>query len=150
MATGVASFNYTVWVARYPEFSGVSSGLAQQYWDEATLYLRNDGSGPVCDVAQRTVLLNMLTAHIAQVYALTAASQPVSTVVGRVSDATEGSVTVGTDNQYPPGTAQWYQQTKYGASFWAATVRWRTMRYVPGNPSGTGPVVALTFPRRTL
>lgn len=148
MATGVASFNYAVWIARYPEFSGVDSGLAQQYWDEATLYLRNDGSGPVRDVAQRTVLLNMLTAHIAQLYALTATDQPVSSVVGRISDATEGSVTIGTDNQYPPGTAQWYQQTKYGASYWSATVRWRTMRYVPACTNGMP--VFTTFPRRFL
>ena len=38
-----------------------------------------------------------------------------------------------TENLYPPGSAQWWQQTKYGAAFWAATSQYRGMRYVPGH-----------------
>ena len=77
------------------------------------------------------MLLNMLTAHIAALNA-PLGGQPSSPLVGRVSNATEGTVTVATDNQYPPGSVQWYQQTKYGAAFWAASAQYRTAIYAPG------------------
>ena len=77
------------------------------------------------------MLLGMVTAHIAALNA-PLSGHPASTLVGRISSATEGSVTVATQNDYPPGTAQWWQQTKYGAAFWAASAQFRTARYVHG------------------
>lgn len=134
--------NYAAFAARYPEFASpggaqpVSSSLYQAYFDEATIYQANNGAGPVRVAALQIQLLNMLTAHIAALNAPNASGAAASNVVGRVSNATEGSVTVGTDNQYPPGTAQWYQQTKYGSAWWAATAQFRTMRYRPGPVMG--------------
>ena len=55
-----------------------------------------------------------------------------SPLVGRINNATEGSVTVGTDMGQVPFTAAWFLQTKYGAAFWQATAPFRTMQYVPG------------------
>jgi signal transduction histidine kinase len=52
-----------------------------------------------------------------------------SSLVGRINSATTGSVTVASENNYPPGSAQWWQTTKYGAMFWAATAGFRTFRY---------------------
>jgi len=136
----IVSFDYNLWATRYPEFatacgpSGapfISPALAQLYFDEATMYQANNGAGPVCDSATQLRLLNMLTAHIA---ALNMSGS--SPLVGRISNASEGSVSVGSDNQYPPGTPQWYQQTKYGAAWWAATAQYRTMRYTPGPVMG--------------
>jgi len=134
----VVAFDYSLWVARYPEFSGVAQPLAQMYFTEATLYLNNTDSSIVCDGApggERAMLLNMLTAHIAAMNS-GPNGQPASQLVGRIATATEGSVSVGTQNDYPPGTVQWYQTTKYGAAFWAATAKYRTMHYVvsPGRP----------------
>jgi len=45
----IVQFNYDRWLARYPEFSQVPQPTAQEYFGEATLYLRNDGTGPVRD-----------------------------------------------------------------------------------------------------
>jgi hypothetical protein len=128
----IASFDPNAWLSRYPEFAGiVSPAQAQGYFSEATLYLANDGSGPVKDAGQQLALLGMLVAHIAALNAAQpkAGGQPMQPLVGRISGATEGSVSVQIQNDYPPGTAQWYQTTRYGSAFWAATAGYRTMRY---------------------
>jgi hypothetical protein len=133
----IVNFDYNSWIARYPEFGPngaqpVSSTLAGLYFNEATLYSANNGSGPVRDATTQSMLLNMMTAHIAALNAPLANGQPASSLVGRISNATEGSVTLGIENQYPPGSPQWFQQTKYGAAWWAATAQYRTMRYTVG------------------
>lgn len=121
-------FDYTKWVARYPEFASVSQPTAQAYFDEGTIYHANDGSGPVLTAAVQSTLLNMVTAHIAARYAARNGQQP-SDLVGRVSDATEGTVSVSADMGDQPGSAAWWQQTKYGADYWAATTQFRNFRY---------------------
>lgn len=132
----VVVFNYSGWIARYPEFSAVSPAAAQQYFNEATLYCRNDGGGPVSNATIQATLLNMLTAHIAALYSQSqgdpnpGTAKDANTPVGRISDAAEGSVHVSLQNDMPPGTAQWYNSTKYGASYWAATAVYRGFRYV--------------------
>jgi Protein of unknown function (DUF4054) len=137
----IVQFNYAQWIARYPEFKQVEQSTAQEYFGEATLYLRNDGTGPVRDAPTQLRLLNMLTAHIAALNAPSADGEPASPLVGRVSNASEGSVSVQTENDYPPGTVQWYQQTKYGSAFWAATVAYRSVHYLPNKKPvvGAGP-----------
>ncbi len=123
----VATFNYGAWTIRYPEFATVGQPLADAYFAEATLYLDNTGSGPVRDVGQQLVLLNMLTAHIAALNAGVNGELP-SPLVGRVTQAGEGSVNVSADMPNQPGSAAWFQMTKYGAAFWAATMQFRTFR----------------------
>lgn len=126
----IATFSYATWVARYPEFAAVSEPLAQAYWDEATIYWANNGNGPVTTAAIQGTLLNMLTAHIAALYSPRGdGTQDPGTPVGRISQASEGSVSVSTEADYPPGSPQWFQQTKYGASFWQATATYRTARF---------------------
>jgi hypothetical protein len=73
----------------------------------------------------------MLVAHIAVLNAAQpkAGGQPMQPLVGRISGATEGSVSVQIQNDYPPGTAQWFQSTRYGSAYFAATAGYRTMRY---------------------
>lgn len=138
----VVSFDYNAWLARYPEFSAVTQPTAQAYFNEATIYQRNDGGGPVSNATIQLTLLNMLTAHIAARYSQSQGeAQPgqpkdANSPVGRVSDITVGSVSVRTENDYPPGSAQWFQQTKYGSDWWQATAIYRTMRYVPGSSWG--------------
>ena len=126
---GPVIFNYETWVARYPEFDGVPDKLAQLYFNEATLYYNNCGWSAA--LPQAPMLLNMLTAHIAQLNA-PLGGQPSPQTVGRISNATEGSVNVtlemGDANSSSPNQA-WYEQTKYGAAFWAATAGFRTARY---------------------
>lgn len=124
-------FEYSGWVARYPEFAGVSQPSAQMYFDEATLYCQNR-LNPVPNLTALRTLLNMLTAHIAALNSPTTSSgaNPL-TPPGRLSSVTEGSVSASFENQYPPGSAQWYQQTKYGAAYWQAVLPYRLFRYKP-------------------
>ena len=127
-------FNYPAWIARYPEFALVSEPTANAYFNEAQIYHDNSGSayGPT-DATVQLVLLNMLTAHIAQRYAIIAGVEP-SPLVGRISNATEGSVSVGVEGfgSALPGSQVWFAQTKYGLDYWFATTPFRTMRYVTG------------------
>lgn len=124
MATVI--FDNVSFGARYPEFVAVSPDLLGEYFTEATLYLNPTDSSIVTDEAQRKLLLNMLTGHIA------ALNDPERELVGRISTASEGSVSVTAEMGPTSGTKAWYVQTKYGAAYWAATIRFRLFRYIPG------------------
>jgi hypothetical protein len=128
----IAVFNYALWAARYPLLAAkVSEPLASAYFTEAgQLYCENSDTSPVCDVAVRLTLLNMLVAHIGALETSKAAQQG---LVGRISSVTEGGVTVAIDLGSVPGTEAWYAQTQYGLAFWTATAPYRTMHYVPGD-----------------
>ena len=121
-------FDSTAFKARYPEFSAVDDALLSAYFVEAGLYLSNTNNSPVQDINRRAVLLNMLTAHIAAIGgALSSDGQP--RPVGRVSSATEGSVSAAME-YLAPGSSAWFAQTQYGAAFWQATTSLRSMRYI--------------------
>ena len=136
----VVAFDYSAWSLRYPELAASVSGtLAGAYFNEATLYCDNTDLSLVSDPIRRAMLLNMLVAHIAALNS-PMNGQPVSPLVGRINSATEGSVTVQAQNDYPPGSVQWFQSTRYGAAFWAASGQYRTAMYV------TGPIIAPSYP----
>lgn len=128
----MAVFTYSLWALIFPELAlYTNSAQATQYWTEATMLLDNSATSPVQDIGQRTMLLNLLTAHICQLrQALN--GQPSSPLVGRISEATEGSVSVKAEMIAAPGSAQWYNQTKYGAQYWQMLLPFRSARYYPG------------------
>ena len=129
----VAVFDYGAWLSRYPEFAGaVDESRAASFFVESGLYLDNSDCSPVEDAATRLLLLNMLVAHIAALAGVLEPGGAPSGLVGRVSSASEGSVSVSAELGLEPGTAAWFQQSSYGLSFWQATKRWRSARYVPG------------------
>lgn len=121
-------FNPTAFKTRYPEFAAVSNVLLQAYFDESTLYLSNSDTSPVQDIPRRTLLLNMLTAHVAYIGGALGNNGGQALPVGRTSSATEGSVSVSLEYM-TPGTQAWYVQTQYGAAFWQATLNLRRFRY---------------------
>jgi len=121
-----ASFDLSLFYARYPEFANVDADLLFAYFDEAGFYLNNTDSSPVVNVTQRLTLLNMIVAHLS---ALNSANA--SGLVGRVSSATQGSVSVTADMGPVTNSQAWYLQTKYGAAYWAATRPFRTFLYRP-------------------
>jgi len=124
----VVAFDATAFKTRYPEFNGVSDSVLAACFSEAGLYVSNTDNSPVKNVANRSVLLNMLTAHIAFLGGkLSADGLP--RPAGRVSEASEGSVSVSTE-YLPAGTHAWFTQTPYGASFWQATSSLRGFRYM--------------------
>lgn len=137
----VVQFDPAKFKARYPEFASLSDDTLTGYFGEASIYHCNDGTGPVCDPNVQLTLLNMMTAHIAARYAIIN-GKAASPIVGRISNASEGSVSVGTQNDYPPGTAQWYQQTKYGSDYWIATSPYRRFLYRAPEPRNFEPFLS--------
>jgi hypothetical protein len=135
-------FNYASWAALYPELSAsVNSAQAAGYFQQAQLWCDNTEMSVVDNCApvyERTTLLNLLVSHIAALFAPINGA-PSSPLVGRISTAGEGSVSVSTEMQYPQGTVQWFNQTKYGAAFWAGSTKYRSMRYVPGSCGARNP-----------
>lgn len=136
MTCAVVTFNYPEWLAQYPEFGSVTAGQAQGYFNRATLVCDNTPSSPIRDLCERTILLNLATAHVAKLFAL-ANGQLANPIVGRIANASEGSVSVGTVYTTPSTDLEaWWDQTPYGAFFWASTTRYRTGFYVPPVRSG--------------
>jgi hypothetical protein len=133
----VAVFDPAAFKLAYPAFASLTNDQLQAMFDIATLYLRNDGTSPVKTVAAQTTLLYMLTAHLCQM-TFGANGQGSAGIVGRVSSASEGSVSIGADYPSTPNNA-WFVQTPYGASFWQATAAYRMTHYIPGPTRfGTG------------
>jgi hypothetical protein len=142
----IVSFNYVLFQQTYPELAYLTQPQAQNYFNIATTIHRNDGGGPVNDAAQQLSLLNMLTAHVAAMFAPTASGGAASGLVGRISNAAEGSVSVAAAYSSNVGQQQaWFIQTKYGAMYWVATAPFRTMRYRPNRNPG----VVTGYPFRT-
>lgn len=131
------TFNYQNWAATFPQFSPAlnETQVTGLILPIAEVYCRNDGGGPVSKAETQTVLLNLMVAHCAQLMFGPNGTGITGTggtqLVGRISDATEGSVSVSADFPSTPNNA-WFLQTEFGAMFWAATAAYRTMRYIPG------------------
>jgi len=132
------TFNYVEWKAAYPQFAYLTEPQAVNYFNMATMVHCNDGGGPVTDAQQQTNLLWLLTAHVAQLFAPSPSGQPSSGLVGRISQAAEGSVNVSVELVQLSQNAAWFTQTQYGLMYWTATAPFRTMRYVPNDKQPIG------------
>ncbi len=134
--SGVVVFNYPEWIVQYPEFAAsVTQPVAQSYFDRLTVggMVDNTPSSIIQDLSQRTTLLNLAVAHLAD---LSGSLNPSRRgLVGRISDASQGSVSVRTEySGNMSDTAAWWNQTSYGAQYYAFTLRFRTAFYIP-NPN---------------
>ena len=140
--TNIVAFDYNFFTQRYPELAVyVTQTQGQLYFNEAQLYVDNTVCSPIQDSivgGQRYMFLHMVTAHIAALNA--ALGQPSSPLVGRISNATEGSVSVQAEMAGPePGGKDWFMQTKYGAAYWQASAQFRMFKVVPGPRRPTDP-----------
>lgn len=125
--------------AAYPEFAAISDArCTTMFTMAAQAILDNTDNAPVMDLDYRTQLFWLLVAHLLTLFAVGAdgSERP----VGRVSNATEGTVSVGFDFELPPGSAMapWFNQTKYGALYWMMTAQFRSMKYFVAGDSGLG------------
>jgi hypothetical protein len=127
----VVTFDPKGFKTRYPEFDGIENSRLTLCFNDAGLYLNNTDNSPVSNVARRTSLLWMLTAHIAFLGGyIDCGNNGQPKPVGRVSSASEGSVSADLDYmQATPGSGAWFNQTQYGAAFWQATTSLRGFRY---------------------
>jgi hypothetical protein len=138
--SGPVTFDYAWFQRRFPELSEwVSPDVAESYFDMATAMIDNRDAGgvqevcqslklsPVTNIRTRQQLIGLLMAHLATLFSpINGVASP--TTVGRITGASEGSVSVSTEYPSVPG-AEWFNQTKYGALFWQLTARYHMMRY---------------------
>ena len=133
------AFDYAAWIALFPEFATVTEAQADMYFALASVEHRNDGIGPVMDATAQLLYLDLMTAHIAQLFKVQN-GQLVNGMVGRVNSATQGSVTLSTDSAGFDGIDPWLAQTQYGLTYWELTKPYHTFRYIPGPTRFFGPV----------
>lgn len=124
MSDGVVSFNYNEFIGYYPEFANVPQNIAQWQFDLACLILANTPCSAVRDLEERKMLLYLLTAHILFLRNRGSGS------VGAISNASEGSVSVGYASLGKLGQT-YFGQTQYGLLFWQMVVKYMSGFYVP-------------------
>jgi hypothetical protein len=129
----IATLNYPQWIQLFPQFAtNPGQAVVQMYYDLAgSVWLRNDGTGPVTDPNLQANLMNLLTAHVTTLFSGPDGNDP-SGLVGRISSANEGSVSVSTEYESTMNSA-WFVQTAAGSAFWQATAAFRSFpAYIPG------------------
>lgn len=143
---GIVVFNYTEWLAQYPEFApnngqGVTQTQAQNFFNRVTYggLIDNTAVSPIQDLFQRTIILNLAVCHLAVLAGALNPSQ--RQLVGKINSATQGSVSVSTDSATKGGElAAYWGQTTYGATLYAMLLPFRTAFYVPP-PVPAGPMI---------
>lgn len=128
---GIVSFDATAFIAQYPQFSTISPVVLGFNFTGATNLLNNSCYSAVKDAPTREYLLYLLVAHITQLLQ-GSSTQPATGIVGRISEAQQGSVRVRSEYAGTRNTTEseaYYSQTQFGAMFWKMTAQYRTMRY---------------------
>lgn len=139
--TAPVTFDPTAWKAAFPEFVACSDAQANSWFARASFICGNEACNPLNAVTGRLqMMLWLLTAHIGWLNAPRDANDnpastgsPGSPIVGRIDQASEGSVSVHADmGDATAGSPSqpWYMQTKYGSEYWYGTADMRTARYV--------------------
>lgn len=128
----IVVLDITKFRAMFPEFSNVTDTLLPFLFDQATDYLNNSDFSLVDNVIKRERLLYLLMAHLAYVRYGDANGNGGTGMVGRISSASEGSVSVSSDAGQVEFRYMWYTQSQYGMEFWQATKVYRMANYYPG------------------
>ena len=123
--SGVVVFDPVEFRALYPTIQATDDQL-EMYFEMAETFLDNTKCSVVKDLGARKRLLYLLVAHIAT---LTGQAEKGNNVVGRVSSATEGTVSIGLDYGTMGNNERWYLQTPWGAMYWQLTKKYRSAVY---------------------
>lgn len=132
----IVAFSYAEWAVSYPnEAAYTSEQVAETYFEIATSMLSNgEGSRVPYDptatppVNTRKNALYLAVAHIAQLNSPARAGGGAA-MVGAISKATEGSVSVETSSEFAQ-KAGWWGQTQWGLLYWKMLAPFRTFQYV--------------------
>lgn len=125
---GVVVFDPDEFRALYPTIKSSDAQL-EDYFAMAETFLDNTKCSVVKDLKARKRMLYLLVAHIAT---LTGQAEAGNNVVGRISSATEGTVSIGLDYGDMGKQERWYMQTPWGAMYWQLTKRYRSAVYRMG------------------
>ena len=124
---GIVLFDAAAFRMRYPEMDQAADGQMEMWFTQAESIVNNTECSIVTNLKEREMLLMLLMRHFSALDERAAQGG----LVGRISSATEGSVSVGADMGDVSGNAAWYIQTPWGASYWQITAKYRRFRYVP-------------------
>lgn len=133
---GVVTLDIPKFRAMFPEFSNITDALLPFLFDQATNYLNNTVYSLVIDVNKRERFLYLLMAHLAYVRFGDDKGNGGTGMVGRMSSASEGSVSVSSDAGQIEFRYMWYTQSPYGMDYWQATKVYRMAQYYPGSAYG--------------
>ncbi|HGK4602799.1 TPA: DUF4054 domain-containing protein [Yersinia enterocolitica] len=128
----IVVFDITKFRAMFPEFSNVADDLLPFLFDQATDYLNNSDFSLVDNVIKRERLLYLLMAHLAYMRYGDVKGDGGSGMVGRLSSASEGSVSASSEAGVVEFRYMWYTQSPYGMDYWQATKVYRMANYYPG------------------
>ena len=107
----------------YPQFSKFTDAQLQNFFYQAEMLFNNTERSCIKDLGRREMLLFMIMAHLAQLQSNIDAG---NNSVGRMSSATEGSVSVSLDYGTVSNSERWWLQTPYGAQYWQFIARYKT------------------------
>jgi hypothetical protein len=127
---GVVEFDPAEFKELYPAFATVADEALELNFMAAEMFVNNTCCSRVQDANKRERLLNLLVAHITQLLP-GINGQPPAGIVGVITDASEGSVSVSTSVGNIPFTAVYFAQTQFGLMFWQLTAPFRQFVYVP-------------------
>jgi hypothetical protein len=125
--------------ALFTQFATVPDALLNLYFQLATMIVDNTCNSVVSDATLREQLLNLLVAHMATLWPTAASAGSGGGIVGNVTSATEGTVSVSA--AWASSVSQsmaYFIQTQFGAMFWQLTSPFRSFRYV-APPQCCGP-----------
>lgn len=118
----------------YPEFSNIPVPTLPTLFDQATDYLNNTESSLVVEYDKRERFLYLLMAHLAYMrYGTDKGIGGMSGMVGRVSSASEGSISASSELGQVEFRNAWYTLSPYGMDYWQATKVYRMADYYPGS-----------------
>lgn len=109
----------------YPKITATDAQL-EDYFAMAETFLDNTPCSIITDLKSRKRMLYLLVAHIAT---LTGTAEAGNNIVGRISSATEGSVSVSLDFGDMGKNERWYLQTQWGTMYWQLTKQYRSIAY---------------------
>jgi len=128
---GVVVFDAVAFLSQYPQFTNIPQPALQGNFIGATQLLNNTCCSAIKDAPTREYFLFLLVAHITKLLNGDNTT-PATGVVGRVSEAQQGSVRVRSEMGGLRTTTEleaYFLQTQFGAMFWTMTAQFRTMRY---------------------
>lgn len=126
--SNVFVFDPAAFKLAFPQFNRYSDEQLT-YFFESIEGLLNNSETSCISLKNRKLWYWLLVAHKAELQ--NRINDGNTGLVGRISSATEGSISVSTD--YPMGSGameQWLKSTPYGAEFYAKTAAYRTATWV--------------------
>ncbi|AVO23801.1 hypothetical protein [Xanthomonas phage XPP8] len=139
----VVVFDPTAFKLVYPEFVAVPDARLTALFNlVGYTILDNTDASVIVDPLRRAPLLDLLVAHMLALFGYVNADgsiTPGAGTVGRVANASEGSVSTSLAYSTPSGAGEaWFSQTPYGAMYWAMSAPFRSFHYVAAGLSGVG------------